>query len=128
MTEQKEGVAHAPANLKYLDFLLAVYEPREVDQKLMLLAPDEQRLLEIIAVRHAINQPLSMMQALELRDVLFLSPSAVSRKIDNLRAANLIRVVVSETDRRVKFIELTETAMSYFGRLGALMTGCSGVE
>ncbi len=78
-------------------------------------------MLEIIAVRYAMHQPLSMMQALELRDELFLSPSAVSRKIDNLRDAELIRVVVDKVDRRVKFIEPAEKALAHFEYLGTLM-------
>lgn len=121
MTDPKQGATLAPVKLKYLDFLLAVHEARQLDQKPLLIPPDEQRLLEIIAVRYAMHQPLSMMQALELRDELFLSPSAVSRKIDNLRDAELIRVVVDTVDRRVKFIEPTVKSLAHFEYLGTLM-------
>ncbi len=121
MTAQPLDVTPAAAKLKYLDFLLAIYQAYGVNQKQLLIPPDEQRLLEIIAVRYAMNQPLSMMQALELRDELFLSPSAVSRKIDNLRDAELIRVVTDTADRRVKFIEPAEKALAHFEYLGTLM-------
>jgi DNA-binding MarR family transcriptional regulator len=67
------------------------------------------------------HQPLSMMQTLALRDELCLSPSAVSRKIDNLRDAELIRVVVDTVDRRMKFIEPAEKALAHFEYLGTLM-------
>ncbi len=121
MTAQPLDVTPEAAKLKYLDFLLAIYQAYGVNQKQLLIPPDEQRLLEIIAVRYAMNQPLSMMQALELRDELFLSPSAVSRKIDNLRDAELIRVVTDTADRRVKFIEPAEKALAHFEYLGTLM-------
>ncbi len=121
MTAQPLDVTPAAAKLKYLDFLLAIYQAYGVNQKQLLIPPDEQRLLEIIAVRYAMNQPLTMMQALELRDELFLSPSAVSRKIDNLREAELIRVVTDTADRRVKFIEPAEKALAHFEYLGTLM-------
>jgi DNA-binding MarR family transcriptional regulator len=121
MTDQQQGATLAPVKLKYLDFLLAVHKARQSHQKPLLIPPDEQRLLEIIAVRYAMHQPLSMMQALELRDELFLSPSAVSRKIDKLRDAELIRVVVDMADRRVKFIEPAEKALAHFEHLGTLM-------
>ncbi len=121
MTAQPLDVTPAAAKLKYLDFLLAIYQAYGVNQKQLLIPPDEQRLLEIIAVRYAMNQPLTMMQALELRDELFLSPSAVSRKIDNLRDAELIRVVTDTADRRVKFIEPAEKALAHFEYLGTLM-------
>ena len=121
MTDQPQRASLAPVPLKYLDFLFATYQAREVNHKLLLIPPDEQRLLEIIAVRHAKHQTLTMMQALELRDQLFLSPSAVSRKVDNLREAGLIHVVTDRADRRVKFIEPAEKALIYFELLGALM-------
>jgi DNA-binding MarR family transcriptional regulator len=122
MTDQHIGANTAPVKLKYLHFLSALSEARITNQALFLLPSDEQRLLEIIAVHHAMNQPLSMMQALLLRNVLFLSPSAISRKIDRLRDAELIRVVIDTTDRRVKFIQLEEKALTYFEYLGRLMS------
>jgi DNA-binding MarR family transcriptional regulator len=45
----------------------------------------------------------------------------VSRKIDNLRDAELIRVVVDKVDRRMKFIEPAEKALAHFEYLGTLM-------
>jgi DNA-binding MarR family transcriptional regulator len=121
MTDEQQGAPLAPVKHKYLAFLLAIDQARESNRQLLLIPPDEQRLLEVIAAGYAMNKPLSMMQALESRDELFLSPSAVSRKIDNLRAADLIRVVVDTVDRRVKWIEPTEKALTHFDYLGHLM-------
>lgn len=122
MTDKPIGPNTAPVKLKYLDFLSALSDARLTNQSLLLIPPDEQRLLEIIAVRESKNQPLSMMQALLLRDELFLSQSAISRKIDHLRDAALIRVVVDPSDRRVKYIQLDDKALRYFEYLGTLMS------
>jgi DNA-binding MarR family transcriptional regulator len=121
MTDEQQGASIAPVNQKYLAFLTAIDQARQSNRQPLLIPPDEQRLLEVIAVRYAMNKPLSMMQALESRDELFLSPSAVSRKIDNLCAADLIRVVVDTLDRRVKLIEPTAKALAHFDYLGHLM-------
>lgn len=121
MTDQQKGATYAPSKFQYLDFLWAIHQARQTTSNVLLIPPDEQRLLDIIALQHAAEQPLSMMQALELRNELFLSPSAVSRKIDNLRHAELIHVVADTADRRVKYLEPTAKALAYFDYLGTLM-------
>lgn len=122
MTDQQKGATLAPVKFNYLDFLWAIQQARHTTSSVLWLPPDEQRLLEIIAVQHAAKRPLSMMQALELRNELFLSPSAVSRKIENLRQAELIHVVADTVDRRMKYLEPTEKALAHFDYLGTLMS------
>jgi DNA-binding MarR family transcriptional regulator len=121
MTDLLHTAQRSPAKLKYLDFLLAVYAANDSDHKRLVIPPEEQRLLELIAVRYAMNQPLSMMQALASRDTLFLSPSSVSRKLDNLQDADLIHVVVDPVDRRMKFIQPSEKALAHFAYLESLL-------
>lgn len=106
---------------KYMKFLAAMYQAKDDLGHLILLDAEDQRLLEFIAVQCFLDKPLSMMQILMSRDVLFLGASTISRKVDALRQAGWIRTVADAADRRVKWLEPTQQAWVYFERVNALM-------
>jgi len=121
MTDTSSLLAAAPAPNKYLEFLAALYQAKNSQGELMLLDAADQRVLEFIAVQSFLKKPLSMMQILMSRDVLFSGASTISRKVDALRQAGWIRTVADATDRRIKWLEPTEQAWAYFERVNALM-------
>ena len=111
----------APAPNKHLEFLAALYQAKNNQGELMLLDAADQRVLEFIAVQSFLKKPLSMMQILMSRDVLFSGASTISRKVDALREAGWIRTVADAADRRIKWLEPTEQAWAYFECVNALM-------
>lgn len=121
MTDTSSLLAAAPAPNKYLEFLAALYQAKNSQGESMLLDAADQRVLEFIAVQSFLKKPLSMMQILMSRDVLFSGASTISRKVDALRQAGWIRTVADVTDRRIKWLEPTEQAWAYFERVNALM-------
>ena len=121
MTDTSSLLAAAPAPNKYLEFLAALYQAKNSQGELMLLDAADQRVLEFIAVQSFLKKPLSMMQILMSRDVLFSGASTISRKVDALRQAGWIRTVADAADRRIKWLEPTEQAWAYFERVNALM-------
>jgi hypothetical protein len=121
MTDTSSLLAAAPAPNKHLEFLAALYQAKNSEGELMLLDAADQRVLEFIAVQSFLKKPLSMMQILMSRDVLFSGASTISRKVDALRQAGWIRTVADATDRRIKWLEPTEQAWAYFECVNALM-------
>lgn len=121
MNHACQATAAAPAKLKYLELLAALYQAKGSGDVPVLLESVEQRLLELITVHCFVNKPLTMMQILNSQDVLYLGASTISRKIDQLREKGWIRSVTDPTDRRVKFIEPTPKTMAYFEGVNALL-------
>jgi hypothetical protein len=105
----------------YLEFLAAMYQAKDTNGELILLPPEDQRLLEFIAVQWFLNKPLSMMQILTSREVLFLGASTISRKVEGLRQRGWIRTVADAADRRIKWLEPTDQAWTYLDRVNTLM-------
>jgi len=121
MTDTCHPAHAAPTRHKYFELLAALYQAKDVGGRSILLESVDQRLLEFITVQNFLNRPLSMMQLLNSRDVLFLGASTISRKIDALGHAGWIRSEVDVADRRMKFILPTEKTLAYFAQLNALM-------
>ncbi len=113
--------AHTLTSDKYLKFLAAMYQAKDAQGHSMLLASEDQRLLEFITVQSFLNKPLSMMQIMMSREVLFLGASTISRKVDALRLAGWVRTVADAGDRRIKWLEPTEKALHYFQQVDALL-------
>lgn len=121
MTDSNNGTIR-PFRQTYVHFLMALYREGERAQKLVFMTPFDQRLLELITARHALRQPLSMMQILNAQDFLFLGPSSISRKIDSLIERGFVRVIADVADRRIKFVEPTDKTLAYFDGLNVLMS------
>lgn len=121
MTDTCSTQKQAHGGQKYFEFLSALYQSRDADRNPILLESVDQRLLEIIAVQYFLNKPLSVMQLLTSREILFLGASTISRKLDVLIANGWIRTETDTADRRMKLVVPTEQAMSYFSKVNALM-------
>ena len=121
MTDTHTSTAAISDHHPYFDFLAALYRANNTDQQTMVLESVDQRLLEIIAVQHYLNKPLSAMQLLNSRDVVFLGASSIRRKLEGLSRHGWIESKTDATDRRIKFIFPTAKALAYFDRLNALM-------
>ena len=121
MTDTHTSADASSSSHRYFEFLAALYRAKNTDQEPMVLESVDQRLLEIIAVQHYLNKPLSAMQLLNSRDVVFLGASTISRKLEALSRDGWIQSELDAADRRIKFIVPTAKAMAYFDRLNALM-------
>ena len=76
------------------------------------ISPIAVLLLNEIAVKDFDKKPLTVSQAMEFRALG--SPATLHRKIDELRHADLVLVTNVGTDRRTKYLFLTQAAKDYF--------------
>ena len=75
----------------------------------------EQHLLEQIAIRCEMGNPIKVSEACLMRQ--FGCVSTVHHHIQNLCAANLICLYVDQNDRRQKFINLSAEGLEYFKQI-----------
>ncbi len=80
---------------------------------------DAKKLLEVIAVRHAQEKPLTVTDAMALNSIA--SPATIHRKLDQLRDLGLIDTVFEGKNRRTKYLVPTQAAQEYFGQVGQVM-------
>ena len=76
------------------------------------LTPNEQHLLEQIAIRSDMSNPISVREACLMRQ--FGCVSTIHHQIQKLSAAGLISLQLDENDRRKKFINLSPDGLEYF--------------
>ena len=76
------------------------------------ISPIAVLLLNEIALKDFDKKPLTVSQAMEFRALG--SPATLHRKIDELRHADLVLVTNVGTDRRTKYLFLTQAARDYF--------------
>jgi DNA-binding MarR family transcriptional regulator len=81
------------------------------------LDANEKVLLEALAVRWHAGEPMTVMQAMGLKDLG--SPATMHRRIARLRKIGLIETFEDPEDTRIKRLALTSTALGYFENLGA---------
>jgi len=95
----------------YMRFLkiVAALEPQQLHKELSTIAI---LLLNEIAVKDFDEQPLTVSQAVDFKSIG--SPATLHRKIDELRNADMVLVTNVGTDRRTKYIFLTQAARDYF--------------
>ena len=99
-------------NNSYLRFLQIISQTTTHLQLNKDLSPTAIFLLNEIAVKDFEGQPLIVSQAMEF-DALG-SPATLYRKIYELHEAGLIEVTNVGTDRRTKYLFLTQAAKDYF--------------
>jgi DNA-binding MarR family transcriptional regulator len=75
-----------------------------------------KKLLEIIAVRHHNDQPMTVGDIMSLSALG--SPATLHRKLDDLREAGLIDMVFEAGNRRTKYLVPTKEAYRYFDQMG----------
>jgi DNA-binding transcriptional ArsR family regulator len=80
---------------------------------------DAKKLLEVIAVRHAAEKPLTVTDAMALDSIA--SPATIHRKLDQLRELGMIDTVFEGKNRRTKYLVPTQAAHDYFEQVGQVM-------
>ena len=80
---------------------------------------DAKKLLEVIAVRHAAEKPLTVTDAMSLDNIA--SPATIHRKLDQLRELGMIDTVFEGKNRRTKYLVPTQMAHDYFNQVGQVM-------
>ena len=98
----------------YMEFL-QLSSASTSSKSLLNLTPNEQHLLEQIAVRCDLDNPISVSEACLMRQ--FGCVSTVHHQIQRLRAAGLILLGVDQKDRRKKFINLSTSGLRYFEQI-----------
>jgi DNA-binding MarR family transcriptional regulator len=81
------------------------------------LDANEKVLLEALAVRWHAGEPMTVMQAMGLKDLG--SPATMHRRVARLRKIGLIETLEDPQDTRIKRLALTSAALSYFENMGA---------
>jgi DNA-binding MarR family transcriptional regulator len=99
-------------NNSYLRFLQNISQTTTHLQLNKDLSPTAIFLLNEIAVKDFEGQPLIVSQAMEFRALG--SPATLHRKIHGLREAGMISVESVGTDRRTKYLHITQAARDYF--------------
>lgn len=76
----------------------------------------EERVLNGLAATWATGAKVTVLEAMEL--TADSSPTTVHRRLKSLRQKGLIELREDEADSRVKYVEPTEAAQTYFAKLG----------
>jgi DNA-binding MarR family transcriptional regulator len=97
--------------MQFLEFTLANVSANDFPK----LTPNEQHLLELIAVRCEMDKPISVMDVCQMRQ--FGCASTIHHLIYQLSAAGLIYLDVAPSNLRKKFIHLSPTGQAYFQKL-----------
>jgi DNA-binding MarR family transcriptional regulator len=97
--------------MQFLEFTLANVSANDFSK----LTPNEQHLLELIAVRCEMDKPISVMDICQMRQ--FGCASTIHHLIYQLSAAGLIHLDVAPSNLRKKFIHLSPTGQAYFQKL-----------
>jgi DNA-binding MarR family transcriptional regulator len=98
----------------YMEFL-QLSSAGSSNRNLPNLKPNEQHLLEQIAVHCDLGNPMSVSQACLMRH--FGCVSTVHHQIQKLSAAGLILLSVDQKDRRKKCISLSSNGLRYFEQI-----------
>ena len=101
--------------LRFLSLLHTIESSDEVPQ----MDLEAKRLLEVIAIRHDQQKPLTVTEAMALNDIA--SPATLHRKLDQLRELNMIESVFEGKNRRTKYLVPTQAAHDYFEDISQAM-------
>ena len=77
---------------------------------------DSRKLLELIALKHNQQQPLTISEAMALGHIA--SPATIHRKLDLLRDVGMVETVHEGQNRRTKYLVPTKAASDYFANMG----------
>lgn len=83
------------------------------------LDPQEERLMQELALRWGRNEPITVLAA--MHNLPGASPSTVQRRLKTLRTKGLVNFEPSPHDARVRYVVPTEEGHAYFARLSELM-------
>jgi DNA-binding MarR family transcriptional regulator len=103
----------------YLRYLALAKAVQETDTHLTAVDETAKRLLEVIALSHAENRPLTVSEAMALEPIA--SPGTIHRKLDLLREMGLINQIFQGDNRRTKYLVPTPVTDRYFDNLGRVL-------
>lgn len=107
-----------PTKQIYLRFLNLIHA-LEDGKNAPAMDLDAKKLLEVIAVRHEQEKPLTVTDAMALTSIA--SPATIHRKLDQLRELNMIESVFEGKNRRTKYLVPTQAAHDYFEDISQAM-------
>jgi len=99
-------------NNSYLRFLRSVTSLEPHNHKHEDISPTAILLLNVVAVKNFNEQPLTVSQAMEFRELG--SPANLHRKITELLDAGMISLEHVDTNRRTKYLLITQAARDFF--------------
>lgn len=105
----------------YLRYLALAQNANESNSYMQVVDETAKRLLEVIALSHAQNRPLTVTAAMALQSMA--SPGTVHRKLSLLRKNGLIEQVFQGGDQRTKYLVPTAASDDYFDKLGRILVG-----
>ena len=97
--------------MQFLEFTLSNASAND----LPTLTPNEQHLLELIAVRCEMDKPISVIDVCQMRQ--FGCASTIHHLIHKLSVASLIHLDAAPSNLRKKFIHLSPMGQAYFQKL-----------
>jgi len=106
--------------LRFLSLMHAIEGKGELPE----LDLDAKRLLEVIAVRQSQGQTITVTDAMAM--VQIASPATIHRKLDQLRELGMIETQFEGTNRRTKYLKITDKAKLYFSTVGSLIQRATG--
>ena len=86
---------------------------------------DSRKLLELIALKHNQQNPLTISEAMSLGHIA--SPATIHRKLDLLRDLGMVDTVHAGKNRRTKYLVPTPKAFEHFAGLGQAMQQALGL-
>ncbi len=103
----------------YLRFILVAHNLEQTFSKQHDLDRKGLKLLEMISIHEALNQPLMTTEAIKLSEIG--SSASIYQSLTRLKAKGLVTVVPHGVDRRVKYLSVTDVVRQYQSRLGSLL-------
>lgn len=103
----------------YLKFLSLAHAIDSSHAQISKLDETAKKLLQIIAVRHAQGNAMTVTNVMALSAIA--SQATIHRKLDDLREGGLIEQIFEGKNRRTKYLVPTKAADKYFAELGGVI-------
>ena len=109
-----------PHTTIYFDFLQLCEQKKSlVNQYSAQISPNLLALFELIVVKHAQDQAMTVSEAMALQHMA--SSAALHKRIDDLREAGMIDVIFKGRNRRTKYLIPSEKGERYLRFMGQLL-------
>ena len=110
----------------YLRYLEMTQSLVKINHCIQAIDETAKRILEIIALSHAQDRPLTVSEAMALEPIA--SPGTIHRKLDMLRELGLINQIFQGDNRRTKYLVTTLVADDYFETLGQVLIQAVAID
>jgi hypothetical protein len=116
MKKTTESTKHSKAYLRFLSLAAAIHDIPGIPQ----LDSTEEKLLNLLALNINAGQKVNVLEAMNL--LPDTSSATVHRRLKTLRKKDMISLNVDPVDNRIKYIQITSTAVEYFTKLGQCLS------